>query len=73
MSKPVRESAHPSASSSPNLEQFKMAGLNTMTSKSGQCSYDRAITDSSLVLFRTARLLLIRLILYEPTAWIMSR
>ena len=29
MSRPVSESAHPSASSLPDLEQFKMAVLNT--------------------------------------------
>ena len=30
----------------PDLEQSKAAVLNTLTSKSGQLSYDRAITDS---------------------------
>ncbi|MGH9630049.1 MAG: hypothetical protein ACRD7E_17165 [Bryobacteraceae bacterium] len=29
----------------PDLEQSKEAVLNTLTSKSGQRSYDRAITD----------------------------
>ena len=29
----------------PDLEQSKAAVLNTLTSKSGQRSYDRAITD----------------------------
>lgn len=29
----------------PDIEQFKTAVLNTLTSKSGQRSYDRAITD----------------------------
>jgi hypothetical protein len=29
----------------PDLEQFKAAVLNTLTSKSGQRTYDRAITD----------------------------
>src|SRR5215471_4788667 len=29
----------------PDLDQSKAAVLNSLTSKSGQCSYDRAITD----------------------------
>src|SRR4051812_29607334 len=46
MSKPRKRKRPPKrVLALPNLEQSKAAVLNTLTSKSGQCSYDCAITD----------------------------
>src|SRR6202048_2813816 len=46
MSKPRKKKRPPKrVLALPDLEQSKAAVLNTLTSKSGQCSYDRAITD----------------------------
>jgi len=46
MSKPRKEKSPPKrVLALPDLEQSKAAVLNTLTSKSGQRSYDRAITD----------------------------
>ena len=46
MSKPRKKKRPPKrALALPDLEQSKAAVLNTLTSKSGQRSYDRAITD----------------------------
>src|SRR6516225_5660075 len=49
MSKPRKKKRSPKrVLALPDLEQAKTAVLNTLTSKSGQRSYDRAITDSSI-------------------------
>jgi hypothetical protein len=46
MSKPRKKKRTPKrVLALPDLEQSKTAALNTVTSKSGQRSYDRAITD----------------------------
>jgi hypothetical protein len=46
MSKPRKEKRSPKrALALPDLEQSKATVLNSLTSKSGQRSYDRAITD----------------------------
>src|SRR5512133_1772522 len=46
MSKPSKKRRPPKrALALPDLEQSKAAALNTLTSKSGQRTYDRAITD----------------------------
>ena len=46
MSKPRKKKRQPKrVLALPDLEQSKAAVLNTLTSKSGQRSYDRAITD----------------------------
>ncbi len=46
MSKPHKKNRPPKhVLALPDLEQCKTAVLNTLTSKSGQRSYDRAITD----------------------------
>ena len=46
MSKPRKKKRPPNrVLALPDLEQSKAAVLNTLTSKSGQRSYDRAITD----------------------------
>ena len=46
MSKPRKKKRPPKrVLALPDLEQSKAAVLNSLTSKSGQCSYDRAITD----------------------------
>jgi len=46
MSKPRKKKRPPKrVLALPDLEQSKTAVLNTLTSKSGQRSYDRAITD----------------------------
>ena len=49
MSKPRKKKRSPKrVLALPDLEQAKTAVLNTLTSKSGQRSYERAITDSSI-------------------------
>ena len=50
MSKPRKKKRSPKRvlAGLPDLEQAKTAVLNTLTSKSGQRSYERAITDSSI-------------------------
>ena len=46
MSKPRKKKRPPKrVLALPDLEQFKAAVLNTLTTKSSQRSYDRAITD----------------------------
>ena len=67
MSKPRRKKQLPKRILAlPDLEQSKTAVLNSLASKSGQRTYDRAITDFAIP--HRARYGMFRLILYPISA-----